>query len=93
VARPNTGKRIHAFLFSLLAFFVSKYRLKCKGLSATNSYRTTTKRDNMALRNWNIETVPAVHADSIDSLIGNTPLLGFRRRCSPKPNGRIRAAA
>jgi cysteine synthase B len=33
----------------------------------------------MALRNWNIETVPAVHADSIDSLIGNTPLLGFRR--------------
>jgi len=32
----------------------------------------------MALRNWNIETAPALQAESIDSLIGNTPLLGFR---------------
>lgn len=33
----------------------------------------------MALRNWKVDTLPAVQADSIDSLVGNTPLLGFRR--------------
>jgi cysteine synthase B len=33
----------------------------------------------MALRNWKLDTLPAVQADSIDSLVGNTPLLGFRR--------------
>jgi len=40
----------------------------------------------MALHNWNIETVPAVQADTIDSLIGNTPLLGFRRITAHLPS-------
>ncbi|MBZ0289139.1 MAG: cysteine synthase family protein [Anaerolineae bacterium] len=33
----------------------------------------------MALRNWKVDALPAVRGDSIDSLVGNTPLLGFRR--------------
>ncbi|MEO8612490.1 MAG: cysteine synthase family protein [Chloroflexota bacterium] len=33
----------------------------------------------MALRNWKVDALPAVQADSIDSLVGNTPLLGFHR--------------
>jgi cysteine synthase B len=33
----------------------------------------------MALRNWKVDALPKVHYDSIDSLVGNTPLLGFRR--------------
>jgi cysteine synthase B len=33
----------------------------------------------MALRNWKVDTLPVIHADGIDSLVGNTPLLGFRR--------------
>jgi S-sulfo-L-cysteine synthase (O-acetyl-L-serine-dependent) len=33
----------------------------------------------MALRNWTADALPAVQADGIDNLVGNTPLLGFRR--------------
>lgn len=34
---------------------------------------------NMALSSFQIETLPQVSAENIDSLIGNTPLLGFRQ--------------
>lgn len=49
----------------------------------TDDWRLTTK---MALPSFQIESLPQVSAENIDSLIGNTPLLGFRQLTTHLPD-------
>src|SRR5512145_569833 len=57
----------------------------CLGLVQTphRSTRANNEGKAMALRNYQLETIAA---EAIDSLIGNTPLLGFRRITAHLPD-------